>query len=231
MTQLPDPNNSYHPPLPLPYAQGGFGPPKLRPTSVTVLAIIGIIMGSLKLLGSLCNGLQFAGVSINGNNPILKGVQSDHLLFAWSIFGLILNCILGVLLLFGSIWSLSLKRSGRSWLVLYSRMDIAFTLIGVGVSVAMVFPRMRVIVQHANMNATAQMSMQITLWVTLVLSLVFLAYPGLVLYYMSRPHVKEAFERGMVAPNPQWGAANPGAPFLPQQGGQYPPPPGDPGTY
>ena len=225
MSQFPDPNNPGNPPMALPYAQGGYGPPKLRPTSVTVLAVLGIIWASLILLGSLCNTLQFAGVSMDPNNPIIKGMQNDHVLFAWSIIGVVVNLVLGVLLLGGSIWSLSLKPTGRSWLIAYSWLDIAFTVVSTAISVAVVMPKIDQIVQNSNLNPSVRSIMQISTWGGLLFSLVLLVFPGLILYYMSRRHVKEAYERGMVAPTQQWGVGNP------QAGGGYPPPPGGPGTY
>ena len=226
MSQFPDPNNPGNPPVALPYAQGGYGRPKLRPTSVTVLAILGIIWGSFVLLGSLCQTLQFAGVSMDPNNPVVKGMHDDKLLFAWSIVGAVVNLVLGGLLLGGSIKALSLKPLGRSWMIAYSWLDIGFTLISTVVSVAVVMPRIQVVMQSVNSNPAIRSVMQISMWGGFVFALVLLAFPALILYFMSRPNVKEAFLRGMVAPTQQWGGGVP-----PQQGGGYPPPPGGPGTY
>src|SRR5690349_16674044 len=119
MSQIPQPDSGYTPTQPLQYAQPYFRP-KLRPTSVTVLAIIGIIWASLVLLGSVINILQFAGVTFGGDNPITRGMHDDRFLYSWTLFGVVVGVIQGVLLLFGSIWSLSLKRSGRSWLILFA---------------------------------------------------------------------------------------------------------------
>lgn len=224
MSQFPDPNYANNPPVSLPYAQGGYGPPKLRPTSVSVLAIIGIIWGSLILLGTFCNTLQLSGMSLDANNPITKGMHEDRVLFDWSIVSVILNLGLGALLLGGSIKSLSLKRSGRSWLIAYSWLDIAFTVLSTGITVAVVMPRINRIVQNSSLNPIVRQTMQISMWGGFLFALVLLVYPALILYFMSRPNVKEAFERGMVAPTQQWGA-------FPPQGGGYPPAPGGPGTY
>ncbi len=192
---------------------------------MTVLAILGIIFGSLILLGTLCNSLQFAGVSLDPNNPIVKGMQDDRVLFGWSIVGVVVNLVLGALLLAGSIGSLSLKRFGRSCMVAYSWLDIAFTVISAGITVAMVMPRLDQILQNSNLNPAVRSITQISMWGGFAFSLLLLVFPGSLLYYMSRPHVKEAFQRGMAAPAQQWGGGSP------PPDGAYPPPPGGAGTY
>jgi hypothetical protein len=219
MTQLPNPNDPSNPPVWLPYAQS-YAPPKLRPRSVTVLAILGIILGSLVLLGTLCNTFQVFGASLEPSDPVTKGIRDDPVLFVWSIIGVIVNLVLGVLLLGGSIKALSLKRSGRLWMIAYSWLDIGFTLISTAISVVAVMPRISQIVQNSKMNATMQTAVQISVWGEILFSLLLLVFPALILYYMSRPLVKEAFRRGMVAPTPQWDVG------APPQGGGYPPPPG-----
>jgi len=225
MSQFPDPNNPFNPPAPLPYAQS-YAPPKLRPTSVTVLAILGIIFGSLAILGSFCNTLELTGVSPDADNPLVKGMQDDHTLFVWSVIGVVVDMALGLLLLGGSIKAWSLKRSGRSWLIAYSWLDIAFTLISTGIGFVLVLPKLDQIIQNSNQNASMRSIMQMSTWGGFLFSVVLLAYPALILYYMSRPNVKEAFQRGMVAPAVQWGVGPP-----PSPGNSYPPPPGGPGTY
>jgi hypothetical protein len=199
MTQFPGPNNPYNPAVPLPYAQS-YAPPKLRPTSVTVMAILGIILAAITLLGSLCNTLQLSGMSMGPDASFIKGIQDDHVLFAWSIVGTVVNLAVGGLLLAGSIGALSLKRLARLWLIAYSWADIGFTLLATGIGVAVVMPRTQRIVQNAGLNTTIQSTVEITMWAQFLLSLLLLVFPALMLYFMSRPHVKEAFQRGMVAP-------------------------------
>jgi hypothetical protein len=65
------------------------------------------------------------------------------------------------------------------------------------------------IVQNSNFNQTMRMIMQVGIWGGLAFSLVMLVFPALILYFMSRPLVKEAFQRGLTAPPQQWGVGNP----------------------
>ena len=218
MSQYPypqDPNDpaAYNPYGTLPYATPPGVTDPARPTSVTVLSILGIIWGSLVLLSSLCNVVQIGGGSLfTTNNPIAKAMHDDATLFAWSIVSVVLNFVLGVLLLGGSIGSLSLKRWGRSWLIGYSWLDVVFTVLSLVVAVTVTTPKMQQLAQSSGVNPQTQTIMQAAAWGGILLALVLLVFPALILYYMSRPHVKAAFERGMPPPmrRPRRGAgANP----------------------
>jgi hypothetical protein len=167
---------------------------------VTVLAIIGIIWGALMLLGSLINAVQLAGVSFGPENPIAKAMHDDRTLLTWSIIGVPVALTQGILLLFGSIQSLSLKRLGRSFLIAFAWFAIVFTILSAIISATVVMPRMNQIVQNSNLDALTKSMFSVGKTIGLVFSFVWLIFPALILYYMSRPHVKEAFQRGLVAP-------------------------------
>ena len=74
MSQYPQYPGRYQP---LPYSTPLFQPPSPRPTAVTVLAVIGIVIGSL---GTLCG---FSGILTNtivlatGSNPLAAGVPRE----------------------------------------------------------------------------------------------------------------------------------------------------------
>src|SRR4051812_3812319 len=92
------------PPLPIAYA---YPEPSLRPTSVTVMAIIGIILGAM---GFLCLPLSLIPyfMPMPVPNPVIDGVKNDSFLFGTMIAGIVMGWLLGALLLVGSIAALTL---------------------------------------------------------------------------------------------------------------------------
>src|SRR5688572_22562988 len=70
--------------------------PPGRPASVTVLAIIGIIIGGFL---SLCTpfSLIFFFVDLGVPNPMFDAIKQDDALFAWSLFSTVVQWGLGIL--------------------------------------------------------------------------------------------------------------------------------------
>jgi uncharacterized protein YneF (UPF0154 family) len=192
----------FTPPPPPPDSLGYATPihqPNRRPTVVTVLAILAIIFGSLGVLGGMCNIPQYLGVRLMPN-PILDAMQKDPVIFSFLLGSLVINLILSIILLVTGIGALSLKPSSRVWMIRYAVIHIVVTALSLLVGLTFIHARNQALIEKtlaANpaLN-TPQMKtvMQYSTSGGYCFAVVFLIWPLLILYYMSRPHVKAAFD-------------------------------------
>ena len=210
MSQYPAYANAYYPP-----------PVNPRPTSVTVLAIIGIVWAALLLL---CNSIALIPmfVELGVPDPVVAGIKADPVAYGWSVASVVARVVLAIALLTGSIGALMLKPVGRAAMLFYAWAIIAISLADVVMSVLVLFPIMRNALGGNPQLASVVMGQQIG---AIVGILVAMAYPILVLVFMSKPHVKAAFA-GTAAGAPA------GAYYMPPPGagfaGAYAPPPPQP---
>jgi len=178
-----------YPPM-MPYGAGPSAP--IRPQAVTVIAIIAIIWGSLALL---CSMLAVAGNVITTtanipNDPLRghSGVRTIETVLS------VLGLILAVVQLAGGIGSLKLAPWARQGLIVYAISVIILTLVDFAIRVMYLMPA----VQPApprNVNAQAyRMGFTFGFWGALILELVLLIWPILILYFMSKPDIKAAYE-------------------------------------
>lgn len=188
---------SYFPPPPgLPYATPEIPAPSPRPTSVTVLAIIAIVFGSLAVLGTLCSLFPYLGVQFTPN-PVIDATRKDPLLLGYNLVSLVLGMVLGAVLLVGGISSLSLKPIGRRLMMGYAVVYLVISIPSAILNVAVITPRLLNHVQNLGSNPQLKTVLSYSAYLGVAMVLVFLIWPILILYYMTRPHVKSAFERGM----------------------------------
>lgn len=170
---------------------------KPRPTSVTVLAIIGIIFGSLGVLGGLC-GLIMQFVQIGGPNPLNDALKANSTAYMVSTISSVISFIISALLLSGSIGSLSLKSAARGLMIAVAIASLAQQAIGLVLHFTLIAPLVENVLQNsgAAVASTVRMSMNIALAFGVLLGATL---PVLILIFFTRPHVKAAFERGMPA--------------------------------
>lgn len=192
MSQMPPPVDMLQYATPL---------PKPRPTSVTVIAIIAIVFGGMGVLGGFCALPQFLGVNF-GPNPM---AQSRGLLI-YSIVNTGVGFVLAIVELFGGIGMLSLKKAARKALVWFAIATIVVSLITLAIYPLVIGPIMEKSMMAAMKTtpggpppATATTIMHWASYGGMFGSVLSLIWPILILYFVRRPHVKEAFERGMPA--------------------------------
>lgn len=201
------------------YASPSLPPANPRPTSVTVLAIIGIIAG---VLGVVCNGFGIVGFLMLGKlaqmggpngqpNPALQdAVQKLESIMPILIALAVVKALVGIVAIAGGIGSLSLKPWGRLALLGYSVVLITLTIAEMVISLTMM----------PDMQQPGQPQAQkIGNMAGGVCGAVFwLIYPVCVLIFMNKANVKAAFA----------GTGNTGYPGSGGYGGggagMYPPP-------
>jgi hypothetical protein len=161
--------------------------PPGRPTSVTVIAIIGIVLGGL---GSLC--MPFAlipyFVNLGMPNPVIDAIKNDDALFGWTIFSTVVSWALAILELTCSIGSLSLKEWARKGLLGWAVASLAMALVGTILNFLWLFPKMNALTGPAAPGA--QIGQYVGMGVGVLLGV---ALPLVVLYFFTRPKVVAAF--------------------------------------
>jgi hypothetical protein len=213
MTQYP-PQPPYSPSAPQPLGYGQYYPRyNPRPTSVTVVAILGIIFGGLRVLCTPIGLVPFF-IPINAStpNPVLDAYRADPKMLAILIAQSAVIFVLGAWLVAGSIAALLLKSWGRRMLISYALAQVIVVFAGLVVHYTIVMPRLSAALANAAGKAVVGLSLASTV-VGAVLSLII---PTLLLVIMTRPHVAAAFESANNDP----GAAPPQQPY-----GYAPPPP------
>ena len=217
MTQYPGPNYPAQiPGYQSPYTRSA----PVRPTAVTVLAIIGIIFGGL---GVLCKPLGVVALFIPqpGPNPMLDMQRS---MMVWNVANAVVGTLVSVLLLASSIGSLSLKPWARKGMLAYAGLALVLTVVGGVVTMIWIMPKMQeaqrqMLAQQSARGAPAPPPGMMNIIQTagnagavigLVLALIF---PLVLMYFYTRPEVKAAFGEADGGGGPSGGA--------PPTGGYY----------
>lgn len=176
---------------PIDYAAPQIPMPPRRPTSVTVLAIIGIIFGAL---GVLCTplGLIPYFMDFGQPNPVIDAIKENKFAFFWTIGSSILGILLAVILLAGSIGSLKLAPWARSAMLAYAAMAVVMSLAGTVISVTVITPLVTKAFENMQGGGGpfAAMGGMIGAIVGAVLMLI---YPICILFFYNTANVKDAF--------------------------------------
>ena len=168
-----------------------------RPTPVTVLAGIGIVLGSLGMLCKPAGALVNLMVKMPQPNPVMDLFRNDPTLRAFALFSGLTGTLISVLLLISSLGSLALKQWGRTGMLGYAALAILMTAVEQTVGAVLVAPEVERAMRQSGMPQPPGMAWM-SGWFGMVLVLIFkLWFPLLILYYYTRPHVKAAFERGL----------------------------------
>ncbi len=204
------------PPQPIGYAMPPSRP--ARPTSVTVLAIIGIIFASLGLLSSICGGIfLLLSSTVDVSSELTGAQQAMYASTAWKvyeIFSYVAWLGISILLMYGSIASLSLKPAGRRAMLLYATLVIILAVLNVIMTLVLLGPTLKPFLSSSD---TAEAASAWTIIISGTIStLVGLIYPIFVLVYYRKPHVVAAFEGKTDYGNPYMSPSSPYQPPYPQ---------------
>ena len=182
------------PPAPVDYAAPHESP---RPTSVSVLAGIGIVLGSLGLLCKLGNGAFSLLIKLPQPNPVLDTIRDNPTIRAIVLVSMLTGSLISLLLLLSSLGSLALKAWARGGMFCYAALALLMTVVEQAVNYYVVAPELERAMRQAGAPQVPGMALLsgpigITIGV-----LVRLWYPAAIFYYYTRPRVKEAFARGL----------------------------------
>jgi hypothetical protein len=177
-----------------------------RPVTITIFGILNIGFGLLGLgwvlLSKLLEGFDFSrgGASLSAYfstmAAIWDAINKDPAFALWNQISFPLDIVAGVALTAAGLGLLLLK----NWSRLVSNGWAVYTIISVFVNLAVLFVALyRVLAGALHTSSTGDVVL--VLMLAAIGAALTLAYPILLLYFMARPNVVQAFQREPVAPN------------------------------
>ncbi len=202
--------------------------PRNRPTALVVLGILNLVLGALGIVGGLCGAASLAilpalGSAIptppQGPNPFneISRMYDGIPGFYWiSAFQIVVQVALAILLLVAGIGLLQMKPWSRSACFIYAAAMIVVTLLGTAFTAILVTPAVQKwsVEFQEKMRAQAggqpvpavpfMMNGPTSTFMTAMSSLLWLAYPIALFIVLTRPSIKQVFNRP--------GSRSPGSP-------------------
>lgn len=154
-----------------------------RPTVATVFGILHIIFGALGILGAAMNVLAMA-VSPAGQNPVYDLVAENSLFAAYTYAGMVLGLVVSILLIAAGIGLLKVQPWARTVSIGYAIYGILMATIGTIIGLTVILPAM------ADQGGATAAGARIGVVIGSVTGFI---YPVLVLIFMLRSDIKEAF--------------------------------------
>jgi hypothetical protein len=170
-----------------------------RPVSITVLSIIGLVLGGLGLLGT-CWSFVATFANLNRGNPMTEALLASTFYKAYvgvaGCFGL---CVTA-LLIASCIGSLKLMPWARMGMNLYAVLSIFQALVGAVITFIWIIPLM-LESMPAGTPPEVRTGMRIGAYFSPCFMLAMLVYPICVLIFFNRRVAANAF-RGIIQPSP-----------------------------
>ncbi len=158
-----------------------------RPVSVTIFGILNIGLAVFGMMSLALSRIIMTVANLPGNN-IFKSLNNNPVYLAWMKVSMLMGLISYPVLLIAGIALLLLKSWGRITSIAYAIYAIIWALIGACMAIVIFKAG-----SHQSLDRFGGMGVAIAL-VGAVISLVFsLAYPVLLLIFMTRPNVVAAF--------------------------------------
>ena len=186
----------------VPYASPAVAPSG-RPTSITALAGVGIVLGSVMVLckpaGLFIQLLMPmpADPQTGAPNPVIELIRNDPAIRFFMIASTITGTLLSLLLLMSSLGSLALKRWARAGMLCYAALALVMMTVTLTVNGLFVGPEVERAVRQSGVKQPPGMAFMEG-WVGVVIMLVLnLWYPVLIIFYFTRPSARRAFEEGL----------------------------------
>ena len=174
--------------------------PKPRvPTSVTVISVLGLVFGAFGVFGLAFSILFiFSGFQFGPPNPMMDKVNKDPGYLLGTGISLAVGVPLLVIMLASAIGGLSLKPWARVGMLIYAIGTILNGLVSTVFTVVYVIPLMLSALPQA--DPATQAGATAGAYGGACGGLIGLIYPVCILWFYTRPHVKDAFN-GIVPPS------------------------------
>jgi hypothetical protein len=185
-------------PEPLTYTDGGAYVPvenyPPRPKSITVLAIMGIVIGAL---GLLCKPGMLVYVVVNIPHPVAQVFRNDSFVRGWTVVSVATGWLISLLLLLSAVGSLRLRDWGRAGMLAYAFLALVMTGLSMAVNLRVVNPALEPAMKEAAEKQPGQFQMKMSKGQGIAVGIVIgLWYPALILYFFNRRVEKQAFIEG-----------------------------------
>lgn len=158
-----------------------------RPISVTVFGILNIGFALWKFVGLLLAGVM-ARLKLPGNNG-LAALKSDPVFQAWTHFSAVIAVVFGIVLIASGIGLLLMQNWARVLAIVYSVLEMIVVVAGTIFTQRVMMQAMAAQV-HGAPAGLIEAIMMGSFAVGIALAL---AYPVLLLIFMTRPKIVEAF--------------------------------------
>ena len=168
-----------------------------RPTSVSVLAGIGIVLGSLSVLCKPAGMIMQLMIKLPQPNPVMDLFREDPTLRAFTIGSTLTGTLISLLLLLSSMGSLALRPWARTGMLAYACLAILMTFIGQAIGYFVLAPEVERVMRQSGLPQQPGIAWMSGIVGVVIGLLMGLWYPVLILVYYNRPHVRAAFERGL----------------------------------
>lgn len=165
-----------------------------RPTSVTVFAVLNLILGGFGVLNSAgALAIRFGVLKLPGmeNNPAYKLMQDNAQFAIYNDVMIGLGIVAVIAILAASIAMLQLKPWGRLVTIGWGCYGMLVTAVGAALNHVLV---MKPMVEQAGSEAE-RLGATIGAYGAIVVAVLFLGYYALMIGLLSRPKVRTAFEQ------------------------------------
>jgi hypothetical protein len=159
-----------------------------RPISITVFGVLNIGYAAWKIVGLALTAVMMR-MKLPGN-PALAAMKTDPMLTTWSHVNMVITVVFGIALIASGIGLLLLQNWARLLGVVYSILEMILVVVGACISYPLV---MKSVATAQVPGAPAGLIGAITQVSFVVGIAISLAYPALLLIFMTRPKVVEAF--------------------------------------
>jgi hypothetical protein len=208
-----------------PYPDDRFRVTSWRPTSVTVIAILNLVFGTLGLIGGLCSGV---GQVISAANIVpqpppgpraartqippdfaerqQRFLEQEIPFYKVTTMTIIaLGFPLSAMLIAAGIGLLGMRRRARKLSLIYGIVSIVYQVAGFAYTLTLQLPAMNTFFRQLEKeipgSAQSVMFLRLILWFTLALVPIGLIYPIVVLVVLTRRKVVAAFEHQPALPD------------------------------
>ncbi|MCS6919949.1 MAG: hypothetical protein NZM28_09270 [Fimbriimonadales bacterium] len=155
----------------------------MRPTGVIVIGVIGIVLGIIGMCGGLC-GLGVSGTlpqladlaqQAGEQSPELQAIKDNPTALRFVMVSSLIGALLGLWLLIASVMLLGMKQAGYTLMMAYAVVSILWNIVGTGIGLSVI---------GTSLDPCTMISI-----------IIGLIYPVAVLIVLTRPNIKEAFQR------------------------------------
>ena len=165
----------------------------VRPTSVKVLSLLGIIHASWIMAGVVL-GLVMMLAPGDPKFSTMAVMKADSFLHTWSIGSSVVSLLLAVLLLLASIALRPMRSWARKGMIFWALAWLFLSAAGLVINLAYVYPLL-----EKSGRVTQESLMVAKLMGALSGVVLGIAWPGVIVFFLREKTIKEAFERAAVA--------------------------------
>jgi hypothetical protein len=167
---------------------GGRGGVVMRTLGLKLLSVVGILHASLILMALVVILVMAVGGDARVAQIIKTIKDSSVLLWTWTLCTLATSFVLGAVMLYNAIATLSLTPWSERATKVWSAVWLALSVVALAINLGWIYP----LLKEASPDRFNFGRLLIVTWVHIAAGVI---WPGIVLFYMNTRHVKQAYAR------------------------------------